>query len=266
MCRSYSPSRIRRLSVRVPCSCLSSWGGGVKKGKKGKRPLLEAHCCSVKIVRHQSAVAPEKRKRGRRQKKTLRCPQTYLHSLPFVAVCLSFFTSSSLPTPPFSTIFSYSLHVSLSFFHTLSWPSGYDPAAYTNRDWYTGGNDKNVLREIWMETGGKAEAWETAKWWAHDSVFCLKRISERATTRRGELTKHHHRSASATIDSPVLLSLLLLVSCTLQKPKLLSMNLGSKGLQNQAVCVLFLFSFPALYLAHSFWKKCCEIKGKTELT
>lgn len=126
----------------------------VWRRKKWKRPLLEAHCCSVKIVRHQSAVAPEKRKRGRRQKKTLRCPQTYLHSLPFVAVCLSFFTSSSLPTPPFSTIFSYSLHVSLSFFHTLSWPSGSDPAAYTNRDWYTGGMIK-MFREKYGWRRGK---------------------------------------------------------------------------------------------------------------
>lgn len=120
MCRSYSPSRIRRLSVRVPCSCLSSWGGGVKKGKKGKRPLLEAHCCSVKIVRHQSAVAPEKRKRGRKKHWDV-LESTYIPCLLWPCVSLS-----SLPPlfPPllFPLFFlTHSMYLSLSFtlFHGL---------------------------------------------------------------------------------------------------------------------------------------------------
>lgn len=140
-----------------------------RRCEKEKRPLLEAHCCSVKTVWHHSAVALEKKK-GRKKKKTDVLESTYIPCLLWPCVCFP-----SLPPLFFHYFFLLTPFVSVSFFHTLSWPSGSDPAAYTNRDRYTGENDKNVQREIWMETGEKAEAWETAKRQEQESVFCLKR-------------------------------------------------------------------------------------------
>lgn len=232
-----------------------------RRCEKEKRPLLEAHCCSVKTVWHHSTVAPEKKKEA---EMSLSLPT-------FLAFCghNCFFFFSSLPSPfspSFSTVFFLRApSISVFFFHTLSWPSGYDPAAYTNRGRYTGENDKNVQREIWIEMGKKAEAWETARRQDHKSVFCLKRNSEKTATRYGELTQHHHRSAKAANDSSMLPSLFPLVSYVCKSKAPLLMTLGSKGLQNQAECVCCFF-FPTLSLALGFWKKCCEMKEKTEQT
>lgn len=124
--------------------------------KREKRPLLASHSYSVKTVWHHGAVAPEKKG----------LEEMFLSLPTFLAFRRSCVSFSLLPPPFFSSSF-FPLYFPCLF---LSWPSGSDPAAYTNRDGYTGENDKNVQREIWMET---RKSWNLGDSQAAGAPVCL---------------------------------------------------------------------------------------------
>lgn len=184
-------------------------------------------------------------------------------SLPtFLAFCgLVSFSSLSPPffPPSFSTIFSYSLPPSPSFSFTLFHGLLALILLHTQIEAHTQGRMIKMFREKYGWSREKAEAWETAKRQDHKSVFCLKRNSERAATRWGELAQHRHRSAAALDDSPVLPSLRPLVSCRLQIQSLSLDDSRFKGNYKTGlrVCVVSFFGFR---------KKCCEMKGRREQT